>query len=75
MKEVERLRSWCTSTLFVNLALDGGEVANATPRPIYATDRETIPIVYGAGWAWEQLGTGGRKSRHHRISNSGTSSP
>jgi hypothetical protein len=34
---------------FCNLGARCGKASNARPRPIYATEIETMPIVYGTG--------------------------
>ena len=64
-----------SSTLSLTSALKGGWVFNATPRPLYPRERQTVPTVQG-GWVGPRAGVGGRgKSRHHRDSIPGPSSP
>ena len=60
-----------SSTLPSTSALDGGWVVNATPRPLYPRERETVPIVKEAGWVW----TGAENLAPHRDSIPGPSSP
>jgi hypothetical protein len=36
---------------FFNLGARWGWVVNATPRPLYARERDPVPIVQEAGWA------------------------
>jgi len=35
-----------------------GWVVNATPRPLYLWERDSVPIVYEAGWAPGPIWTG-----------------
>jgi len=50
-------------------------VVNATPRPLYARERDKIPIVQEAGWAPGPVSTGKEKSHPYRDSIPGLSNP
>ena len=40
-----------SSTLFLTLALEGGEGSGVTPRPQITPGRDPVPVVQEAGWA------------------------
>jgi hypothetical protein len=52
-----------------------GWVVSSKPRPYFTPGKEPVPIVQEAGWAPGPVWTGAGKSRPHRDSIPGTSSP
>jgi len=63
-----------SSTLSLTSALDAS--GWSTPRPgRFAPEKDPVPVVKEAGWAPQPVWTDGEKSRLHRDSIPGPSSP
>ena len=60
--------------LFHDRGTRRGLVVSSTPRPHFTPGKDPVPILQEAGWAPGPVWTGG-KSRPHRDSISGPSSP
>ena len=64
-----------TSTPFFNLGARSGWVANATPRPSYPREKNSVLIVQKAGWATGPVWTDAKSLSPRLDSIPGPSSP